>query len=290
MVRNFLFLLLFMAWCQFTHAHPPSTIVVNAMGQAFYSDLQNVWMVDNDGSVNLVVRNVHTHHLWLDHEGYLNGEDVQNHGEQYRHRVWKIDRDGRLTNVIEWTAGHPTDVGGIATIRNHQGVSVILNRRERAIEIGRETSTPRVVSLAALDGPIHELTIGPSGTIFVAVGRSIYVVNGEHDQAEHFVTLDIAPTSAFAFVHERHALMGMHARDGDVYVAVFSGQVVVKVDTVGAIQEAALSSGDWSPVGITTDTYGHLWVLEASTSNEMRVSRTDASGSRVVFHTHGGTG
>lgn len=283
MLRSTLFAATLFISFQTTAAHPPTTIAVNALGQVFYSDLQNIWMLDTDGSKHVVLRNVHTHVLWIDTEGNLLGEDVRNQGEDYRHRVWKIDTKGRVSNIIEWAAGHPHDIGGIETVRNHRNESVVLQRRERAIVVGRETANPQAISLAAIDGPIHELTIDPSGDIYVAVGKSIYLIEDGKDILSHYADVDLNRTDAFQFVRDHHALLGMHATGSDVYVTVFAGQRVLRIDEQRKVHDVVILPDNWSPVGVTTDSDGNLWILEFSSSNEARVSKVDGKGKRIVF-------
>lgn len=272
------------AFLQFTSSgHPPFSVVVNTNGQAFFSDLTNIWMVDIDGSKQIILHHVHNHQLWLDRDDNLLGEDVQNTGDKYRHRVWRIDGEGKLSNVVEWTSGHPSDIGGITTIRNHRNESVILQRPERAIVVGRETKSPRTISLGSIKGYIHELAINPSGDIFVAVGSAVYRVADGQETIRHYADIEIDRTPAFHFVHDRHALMGMHATDSQVYVSVFAGQYVARIDEDRAVYEVQQSSGDWSPSGVTIDDRGNMWVLECSSSNQFRLSKTDSAGERTVF-------
>ena len=70
-------------------AHPSVSVVVDSTGTIYFSDLSRVWMIHPDGSRSVAVDNVHTHELWIGPDGNVWGDDVQNVGEQYRHRVWK---------------------------------------------------------------------------------------------------------------------------------------------------------------------------------------------------------
>ncbi|NND71692.1 MAG: hypothetical protein HKN43_08935 [Rhodothermales bacterium] len=264
-------------------AHPPFSIVVNSNGQVYYSDLENIWMVDTDGSKRIVLHHIHNHELWLDDDDNLYGEDVQNVGENYRHRVWRLDTNSDLSNVVEWTSGHPSDIGGIATIRNHRNESVILQRPERAIVVGRESASPRYISLDGIDGHIHELTISPSGDIFVAIGSTIYRIEDGAITVDLYTPIDIERSLKFRFVHDRHALMGMYATDTDVYVSVYAGQYMVRIDESRKIHDGYRSAGGWSPSGVSVDDTGNVWVLEFSLRNQARVVRLDEKGTRTIF-------
>ena len=71
------------------HAHPSAGIVRDRAGNVYYADLERVWQLSPDGRKRVVVSGVHTHELWLDSAGILEG------GLPGRARVRRIDRDGR---------------------------------------------------------------------------------------------------------------------------------------------------------------------------------------------------
>jgi hypothetical protein len=54
-------------------AHPPVSVVLDAQGNAYYSDLDQVWKVAPDGTKTVAVPHVHTHELYLDAQGNLYG-------------------------------------------------------------------------------------------------------------------------------------------------------------------------------------------------------------------------
>ena len=88
-------------------AHPPVSLVLDSRGNLYFSDLRNVRVLRPDGSIEIAVADVHTHELWLGPDGSLYGEDVTNVGEDYRHRVWRLEPDGVVTDVLPWRAGYP---------------------------------------------------------------------------------------------------------------------------------------------------------------------------------------
>lgn len=88
-----------------TDAHPSVSIVVDSTGTIYYSDLFRVWMIMPDGARAVAVDGVHTHELWIGPDGNVWGDDVQNVGEQYRHRIWKRLADGSLVNTRPWRDG-----------------------------------------------------------------------------------------------------------------------------------------------------------------------------------------
>jgi hypothetical protein len=71
--------------------------------------------------------------------------------------------------------------------------------------------------------------------------------------------------------------------EGNVYVAVAGEQLVLKVSADGSSTVIARSSRGWSPSGGLVGHDGKLWLLEYSTTNEVRVRRINRDGSEQVF-------
>jgi hypothetical protein len=74
-------------------AHPAAGVVVDAKGNACYSDLERVWRVAPDGRKQVVVSGVHTHELSLDAAGNLYGEHLWYEGEKTD--KWPATSSGR---------------------------------------------------------------------------------------------------------------------------------------------------------------------------------------------------
>ena len=71
-----------------------------------------------------------------------------------------------------------------------------------------------------------------------------------------------------------HAVMGAWDDDkGNIYLAIFSGKVVKKIDPTGKVTEFFKSKGKWSPTGGLFDKDGNLWVLEYSSNNKARTRK-----------------
>jgi len=71
---------------------------------------------------------------------------------------------------------------------------------------------------------------------------------------------------------------------GDVYVAVYGAQAVLRVRLAdGRVTTAARSPAPWAPSGVLVAPDGHTWILEYSTSNAARVRRIAPNGKARVF-------
>jgi hypothetical protein len=266
-------------------AHPPVSLVLDGRGNLYFSDLRNVRVLRPDGSTEVAVADVHTHELWLGPDGALYGEDVTNEGDNYRHRVWRLEPDGTVTDVIPWRDGYPDELHDYGFQRDAGGRSYVLSREARSIEV-RDTagSVQRTISLAGHPGYLHWLTVSPEGRVHIAIGADLFVVDPGQASATPLALGLVERTSEFGFVHDRHALMGLWMDTGGaVCVAVYSGQVVKCVSSSGEVIDLVRSSGRWSPVGGRIRPDGGYWLLEWSSDNEVRVREIDAEGKEQVF-------
>jgi len=261
-------------------AHPPVSLVLDSRGNLYFSDLRSVRVLRPDGRIEIAVANVHTHELWLGPDGALYGEDVTNVGDDYRHRVWRLEPDGALTDVIAWRDGYPDEFHDYGFQRDAGGNAYVLRRDARSIEVRDPASAlVRQISLDDDPGYLHWLTVSPEGLVHVAIGPDLYRVEPGEISARVVARDLVERTPEFDFVHDRHALMGMwkDAR-GDICVSVYSGQVVKCVSARGEVTELTRSSGKWSPVGGRARPDGGHWLLEWSSDNEVRVRAIEAGG------------
>lgn len=264
-------------------AHPSVSVVVTPDGRVYFSDLSRVWVLEPDGSFRVAVPNVHAHELRLGADGSVYGEDVQNEGDVYRVRYWRLTPSGRIETVADWAPGHPRDVGfslNEPADPTHfwavaSGGEVRLVRLDGTVDAAIPLGTDPVVvswvkavpggALAVRGGTILELR---------ADGTSRVLGSGLIERTEDF---DWLP--------DQHALMKPWTDPaGRIYVPIFAGRAIVRLPAEGGEPEAFLTSeAGWSPTGGTFTPDGTLWVLEWSTHNEVRLRRVDPSGEERLF-------
>lgn len=90
------------------YAHPGIGIVVDSLGNVFYTDLKQVWRMSPDGKIEVAVSGVHTHELYLDASDNLYGEHLWYEGDRtgkWGHYVWKRSPKGVVEKVIPATEG-----------------------------------------------------------------------------------------------------------------------------------------------------------------------------------------
>jgi hypothetical protein len=261
------------------------SLVHDSRGNLYFSDLLNVLVLRPDGSIEVAIAGVHTHETWLGPGDVLYGEDVTNEGDDNRHRVWRMDADGTLHDVISRRDGHPDDFHDYGFARDAAGNAYVLRRFDNSIEV-RDASRQlmRTIDLNSGGGFVHWLTVEASGRAHAAIGPDLLRVAPGSEHAEVVATDLVERTVEFDWVHDRHALMGMWTDvESAVYVSVYAGQVVKKVTGSGRVEIMARSAGDWSPVGGRIAMGGSMWLLEWSNSNQARIRRINPDGTERIF-------
>jgi hypothetical protein len=263
-------------------AHPSVSLVVTPDGLVYFSDLRRIWVLDPDGSFRVAVPGVHTHEIWLGPDGSVYGEDVQNEGETYRSRTWRLTPDGRLEDVAGWRPGHPRDIGYSLAAPAGDGLYWALGPGGTLRLIDEAGDAQASVRLGTEPVSPSWVVPDPAGPIVVRGGAVLRV--SQDGRTEVLADGLIERTETFSFVHDRHALMKpWTGPDGAIYVPVYSGQEVVRLAGPAPPSVVLRSTGDWSPVGGTFTADGTLWVLEWSTDNHPRLRRIEASGDERLF-------
>lgn len=265
--------------------HPPVSVVMDSRGFVYYSDLENVWKISPTGNRTIAVIGVHTHQLYLDAEDRLYGEDATNDdatGRPY-HRVWRLDPDGTLTDVIPRRAGYLWDYGDFGFVRDRLGVAYIL----------QHTGGPALVRIGAT-GRVSRTTLPrsepgfalplPDGRVAITAGLDLLSADPRRQEARVW-RADLASVAPRVMeVADRHALLGLWLdQDGLLYVAAFAGAAVIRIGRDGAPEIVARSPEGWAPSGGMLGPDGSLWLLEMSDANDVRVRRVMTDGTERVY-------
>jgi hypothetical protein len=105
-------------------AHPGIGVVLDSKGNAYYTDLKQVWRISAGGGKSVAVANVHTHELWIDSLDNLYGEHLWYEGDAtgtWRHRVWKRSPGGAVSDVIPSREGFRDDFDDFHFVRDRAG-------------------------------------------------------------------------------------------------------------------------------------------------------------------------
>lgn len=261
-------------------AHPGVGIVQDSRGNVFYTDLQQVWRISLTGVKSVAAPNVHSHELHVDVDDNLFGEHLWNEGGRWRNRVWRLSRDGSLSDVVPPRDGFLSDD---SLVRDRAGNRYWADRGE-AIVIKRRTADGRIVTHATGDfRDVSWIAATPNGTLYVMDRGDLRRVStdGAVTTIAEKLSSHSPPPAA---VTEKNYHMGLWTDTAEnVFVAVGREQLVLKVDRIGKVSVAARSPGIWSPSGGMFDREGNLWLLEYSPTNAVRVRRIDQNGNERTF-------
>jgi hypothetical protein len=272
-------------------AHPGVGIAQDSRGNVFFTDLKQVWKIAPDGEKSVDVPNVHTHELCLDSDDNLYGEHLWYEGDatgKWGHRVWRLKRDGTLSDVIPAREGFLRDYSFVRDAAGHMYWS---DRGEKTV-IKKTSPDGKTATHATGDlRDVGWMMVQADGTLYLIDSGDLKRVSSDGKVttvANKLSGLDPAP----AAVSRRHYHQGLWTDgDGSVYVAVSEEQLVLKVAPDGKTTVAARSSGTWRPSGGMFDRDGNLWLLESGVNTsspfratfEARARRIGRDGKDRVF-------
>jgi len=267
-VRALLFVLAFALPC---FAHPPVSVVVDARGNAYYSDLAQVWRVAPDGTRSVAVPGVHTHELYLDAHGNLFGEHLWYEGERtdkWGHYVWRRSPDGRVVKVIPPTEGF---LQRYSFVRDAAGNMYRPTDDRKRVE--KYAPDGKVTTVASNLKNIRWMIATAEGTLYLTDQTDLVriTLRGEAKR----IAGNLAEASIWRLQFDtNHAVMGLWTdRAGNVYAAAYSEGKVRKITPGGEVTTFYESSRGWSPVGGAFAPNGDLLLLEWSRTNKARLVR-----------------
>ena len=270
-------------------AHPAASVVTDAQGNVYYSDLERVWRVSPAGRKQVVVKGVHTHELSIDAAGNLYGEHLWYEGEKtdkWGHYVWRLTPAGRLEHVYPAREGFRTDWSFVRDAAGRMYWAATGNGGRP--EIRRKDAKGAIATIASGPwGEVRWMAVAADGTLFFTS-----LADGRHDlyrvSAAGAVTRlghDLAPHKLSDLLFSpRHATFGIWPdRRGGAYVAVPADRVVKHVSAAGKVTVVARSRLRWSPTGGMLARDGALWILEGGFPDAARLRRIAPDGGERVF-------
>lgn len=255
-------------------AHPAVGIVVDKAGTdkagtAFYSDTAHVWAVARDVAPRIVVRDVHTHDLWLDADGTLHGEHLVYDAGRWSHRVWKRTAAGAVSDVIAARPGFLSDYHDFGFQRDARGAFYWIEGASPArLRVKRGASPPETLAELPFTNQSW-MTVRADGTVFVSENGTAWRVRpgGVPERLP----------AALSRSRERLAIMGMAAlADGTTYFAAYGDRAVRRLSADGRVETIEVSAPGWAPTGVAVGPNGTIWVLEVTPDNRQRARQVGA--------------
>ena len=286
-------------------AHEGWGIVVDSRGRVYVADIpaNTIWRISPNGRAEAIRRFIHSHGLSFGLDGALYGTNVS--FTQPVRSVWRVDANGRFSEIIPPTSGIPLDLqsfllapdGSVysASIYQHPepaggrqlyllhwspagGVDTLAGGR-----VGHADGTGLAARFQSIDG----MAWLPDGSIVLADGARLRRVS-----IDGRVESLGPPLTTLRWDQD---LLGVAVGpDGGIYAADFAGRVVQRVSG-NSVDTLYRASPYWAPAGVAVAA-GGVYVLEhpraplgilgdIGVGPYLRVRRIDAEGSATTLTT-----
>jgi hypothetical protein len=261
-------------------AHPGVGIVKDSKGNIYYTDLERVWKISN-GQRTVLVPNVHTHELYVSAKDELYGEGgyYDNSSKKFYHYLWVYRGNGRIDTVIGMKQAYVEQDFSLA--RDPAGNEYYIKRDgavRDTMHIYKKSPEGKETAFAQGNfGSIAWLHPQDNGTVLYVKNNALFKVDSTGKITQIKQGIGSKPT----FIHSRDAVTLFGAwrdKNENYYVAVFSDQVVKKIDKNGGLTEVYKSTGNWTPLHGVFDNNDRLWILETNDKNEVKATMVNLDG------------
>jgi len=279
-VSNFLFLISFTVT-----AHPGIGIVKDSKGNIYCTDLANVWKISIDGSKSAVVKNVHSHELYIDEYDNLYGEHLWYNGESkdtWGYYVWCLKNTGELVKEINPTEGFRSNY---SFARDSTG-NMYWVERFTTSRIMKKTRSGEIIKLVeGKFGFIGWLTCTKNGSLYFTENNKLHRLSLD-GKLETLANNIGSKSTDFSMMGRNYDSYGIWTDAADnVYLAMIDSKKVTRVGADGIPQTILISNSLWTVCSGIFDDNGNMWVLENSLSNEVRarkITKEELAGNKIV--------
>lgn len=256
------------------HTHPGVGIVKDGNGNIYYTDLHQVWKINN-GKKTIVVPDVHTHELYIDQFDNLYGEGgyYDDKTAKFYHYLWVLRPNGSIDTVLGMKEAYISQDFSLARDKknNEFYIKRFLKPQTDTNHIYRKTPNGKEKIFAKGNfKDVNWLHPQNDGSLLYASGNSIFRV----DSLGNITTVSNQINNTNS---KKDVLIWGIWQDKSkiVYAAVFSDRSIKKIDFKGSISTVYTSKGGWAPLHGIFDNKNKLWVLEGSDNNDVRVTLVD---------------
>lgn len=262
-----------------TFAHPSVSIIMDSKGNVYYSDLRQVWKIDIQGKKEAIVKNVHTHELFLDKDDNLYGEHLwyESSTDTWKRYVWKLSVDKKLEKIIPDTKGFRKDYSFVQDRNGNMYLPEDLGTCQKIIK--KQSNGIQIKLGDECLTKIKWMTCTPDGIVYVIDNNDLKKI----DNQGH-VSLVVDKLSEKKQDGSTSYLSGPNVdTNGNVYVSDYDAQQVKKISVDKKIAVFAKTNLPWSPTGSLAAPNGDFWILECSPTNEVRVEKITKDGRRIIY-------
>lgn len=257
-------------------AHPGIGLVYDGDKTIFYTDLIHVWKLNiENGDKEIAVKDVHTHELYLDEENNLYGEHYWyiESEEKFKNFIWQLDKNGNLQKIREDQYGENDD---FSFTRNDNFASFeVRQSNDIYMIIKKDSINETILHKAKLNHPTWKYLTANEELLFIDY-PSIYSAKSKNLE----LVKDDISSKRFPFSTQStdHNIYGVWTDKNDnIYVAIYGGREVKKINREGNTSRIVKSSLLWSPVNGVFDKNGNLWLMECKIGGKIRVREINSS-------------
>lgn len=290
-------------------AHPPTGIVLDSRGNAFFTNLETVWKIDPNGALSVIRAGVsgrHVHELSIDDRDNLYGADLSYESGKWISSIWKISSAGDFSFIVSptvelprsasiWLDGH----GGTYSVDqdNHTKKKTIFFHRSADGSVtplaggayGFKDGTGADARLGSIGG----LVVRPNGDVYFTDNTSLRKVTREG------VVTTIARNLNSRTAADRPLLFG--SNDGlltgltvdsqlNAFICDAGNQRLLKINSKGTSEVIFRGEEPYYANGVVHAPDGDLYLLEVgfqppSTWLPARVRRLHANGKSEIIAT-----
>lgn len=249
-------------------AHPPYGLVVDSMGNAYFSDLETVWRCSPEGRLSVFrppVEGTHVHALARAPDGAVEGDQNRYDpvSERFFSGLWRRTLAGAESAVVPLTERPPLGSGVWQDSAGNRYTSHWLSSDDRRVVLRRQRADgwAEVLFDEAGGGPHPpQQTVESVGGMAFGADRSVFFTNGG-------VLRRVSADGRVATLYEGSngsSLRGLAVvRDGSVLAADMGAKTVLAVSPDGMVSTLYRETDAWSPTAVAVSG-SRLLVLEAN--------------------------
>ena len=264
-------------------AHPGIGLVYDGNNTIYFSDLIHIWKMNTQtGEASIFLENIHSHELWLDDDGVLYGEHYwyEESNQVFKHYIWMATPDGELTKISDNKIGENDHFSFV-----RESTSEFYSTQPWDSFYQLTKTTPDTV----ITFPDFIL-INPSW-MYLTSDSELYILDRDsinekvrlhcinfNDSSQTIIADNLnVGRFPFSLLDHHTSAYGIWEDDqSNMYVALYGGRQVIRIDEDLNQETILKTSFYWSPINGVFDANNNLWLMEASLRGKVRLRKIEA--------------
>lgn len=255
-MRFFILTILF-CFSQLTNAHPGTGLVIDSKGNIFYTDLEHIWKISPERIQTIAVKNVHTHHLYMDQNDNLFGQHSIYSGEatnKWYYYLWKLNADGSLDTIRGVTEGFYIENFSFTRDESDNMYWVKIGDPDKIFRTSKYGVNTEIISGDFKNVQWMHFT---NDQLYFVQEDDIYSLTKKgvlQKIASDLTSKEKAHNTLFGLWSDKH---------NNIYVANSYSHKILKIDTAGDVSDFYDSKEGWFPTSGLFDGENNLWVTSS---------------------------